>query len=334
MFEMTNRKATIIYNPMSGRKGRRTEKAQEMVRLLKARGITAEARATTAPNDATRLAREAIQEGSDILVSYGGDGTLNEVIQPMVGSPAVLAVWAGGTANVVAKDLQLPTRDLKRLADVIAAGKTRRIALGCATHSQESEVSEAEVRGQGSGVSEKQNPHRSSTSDSGLQTAKRYFFMFAGIGLDASISQGVNTKLKRKTGEFAFWISGIKHFFTWDAPVFQVEVDNQTYESAFTLVGNGKRYGGGIKMTKNARLEEPEFELFMLPRHKRNISYLTDLLKGFLGRPEKSSATIVRTSRIKINSSKEIWVELDGEVAGTLPMTFEAVPDALSVIVP
>jgi diacylglycerol kinase family enzyme len=158
--------------------------------------------------------------------------------------------------------------------------------------------------------------------------------MFAGIGLDASISRGVNVKLKRKTGEFAFWISGLKHFFSWDAPVFQVEVENQKYESAFTLVGNGKRYGGGIKMAKNARLEEPEFELFMLPRHKRNISYLTDLLKGFLGKPEKSSATIVRTNRIKVNSNQEIWVELDGELAGTLPMTFEAVPDALSVIVP
>ncbi len=327
MFGMTKRTATIIYNPMSGRKGKRTESAQEMVRLLEARGITAEACATTAPNDATRLAREAIANGSNIIVSYGGDGTLNEVIQPMVGKEAVLAVWAGGTANVVAKDLQLP-KEPRQLADVIAAGKTKRIALGCATHNLESN----DEHQPSVGLPEKQNA--SIPSSAGLQTAQRYFLMFAGIGLDASISQGVNAKLKRQTGEFAFWISGIKHFFTWDAPVFEVEVDRQKYESAFTLIGNGKRYGGGIKMTKNARLEEPEFELFMLPRHKRNISYLTDLLKGFLGKPEKSSATIVRSSRIKINSIKEIWVELDGELAGTLPMTFEAVPDALSVIVP
>src|SRR5215211_2413710 len=100
MLGMAYRKATIIYNPMSGRKGKRTEKTQKMARLLEARGIAAEACATTAPNDATRLAHEAIASGSNILVSYGGDGTLNEVIQAMIGSDAVLAVWAGGTANV------------------------------------------------------------------------------------------------------------------------------------------------------------------------------------------------------------------------------------------
>jgi diacylglycerol kinase family enzyme len=356
---MTDRKATIIYNPMSGRKGKRTERAREMVRQLEARGIAAEACATTAPNDATRLAREAIDNGSTIIVSYGGDGTLNEVIQPMVGNQAVLAVWAGGTANVVAKDLQLP-KDLTRLADVIARGKTRRIALGCAIRSQgsgvrdqESEESRRKAVGSrqyegGNSAETGPNHHQAATPqpsvlspqslkqtpDSRLQTAKRYFLMFAGIGLDASISQGVNTRLKRKTGEFAFWVSGIKHFFTWPAPAFHVEVDQQKYESAFTLIGNGKRYGGGIKMTKNAQLEEPEFELFVLPRHRRNISYLVDLIKGFLGKPERSSATIVRSNRIKIDSSNEVWVELDGEVAGTLPMTFEAVPDALSVIVP
>src|SRR5215208_7075245 len=181
MFGMTDRKATIIYNPLSGRKGRRTEKAQEMVRLLEARGIRSDACATSAPNDATRLTREAILSGSNIIVSYGGDGTLNEVIQPMVGSNAVLAVWAGGTANVIAKDLQLP-KDTRRLAEVIARGKTKRIALGVA-------------RGQEPGVSEKQNPHRPPATDPRPLTAdpcERYFLMFAGIGLDASISRGVN----------------------------------------------------------------------------------------------------------------------------------------------
>lgn len=131
MCSMAQRKATIIYNPMSGRKGRRAEKAAEMVRQLEELGIHAEAQATAAPEDATRLTRAAIEGGANIIISYGGDGTLNEVIQAMVGSDAVLGVWAGGTANVVARDLNLP-RATKPLAQVIAAGKTKRIALGCA----------------------------------------------------------------------------------------------------------------------------------------------------------------------------------------------------------
>src|SRR2546423_8360845 len=134
MCSMAQKKATIIYNPMSGRKSKRAESAAEMVQFLEERDIRAEAKATAAPDDATRLTSEAIANGSNIIISYGGDGTLNEVIQAMVGSDASLGVWAGGTANVVARDLHLP-RDTKGLAEVIAAGKTKRIALGCATRS-------------------------------------------------------------------------------------------------------------------------------------------------------------------------------------------------------
>ncbi len=340
---MAQRQATIIYNPASGRKGKRTERVNEMIRLLAERGIEAQARATTAPADATRLAREAIADGANVIVSYGGDGTLNEVIQAMVESDATLAVWAGGTANVVARDLHLPA-DSQRLADIIAAGKTERVALGIASQSLESgvwsleskaQINKAEQATDRGGTNLQSNMQISGlqTPDSRLQT-QRYFFMFAGIGLDASIARGVNGKLKQRTGEFAFWVSGIKHLFGWNAEPFTVEVAGRTYESAFTLVGNGKSYGGNISMAKNARLEEGEFEVFILPRYRRNLRYLLALMKCFFGKPEKSGATIVKSSRISIDSTNEVWVELDGELAGTLPMTFEVAPDALSVIVP
>src|SRR4051794_40402617 len=92
---MIGRRATIIYNPMSGRPARRAEDVRQMIGLLEQRGISAESSATTGPDDATRLAREAAAAGFDIVVGYGGDGTLNEIIQGMVGSRARLAVWPG-----------------------------------------------------------------------------------------------------------------------------------------------------------------------------------------------------------------------------------------------
>ncbi len=307
---------------MSGRQGKRAEEAAEMVRLLKERAIAAEAKATKAPDDATRLAGEAIANGSNIIISYGGDGTLNEVIQAMIGNDAVLGVWAGGTANVVARDLNLP-RSTKRLAEVIAAGKTKRIALGLAS----AVGSQLSVVGK-----EILNSNQLPTTD--YRLLKRYFLMFAGIGLDASIARGVNRKLKRKTGEFAFWVSGMKHLLMWGGDLFTVEVDGKTYQSAFTLVGNGKSYGGNLEMTKNARLEDPEFEVFMMPRYKINIAYLLALVQCFFKKPEKTGASIVKGNRVRMYSDKEIWVELDGELVGALPMTFETLPDALSVIVP
>jgi diacylglycerol kinase family enzyme len=243
----------------------------------------------------------------------------------------------------VARDLHLP-RDTKRLAEVVAAGKTKRIALGCALRSPLSFVP-------GPLPIEEDTPHASifetrnadekgetfasgqGTTDEGQRTS-RFFLMFAGIGLDASISQGVNRKLKRKTGEFAFWVSGIKHLLTWKREPFTVEVNGKKYESAFTLIGNGKSYGGNLEMAKNARLEEPEFEAFILPRYKTNVAYVLALIKCFFKRPEKTEAAIVKGKRVVVESDKEVWVELDGELTGTLPMTFEVLPDALSVIVP
>ena len=128
---MSNKRATIIYNPMSGRPGKRAELVQQMIELLGHGGIEATAKATAGPEDASKLAGEAVAAATNIIIGYGGDGTLNEVIQGIAGSETALAVWPGGTSNVVARDLGVPF-GIRQLADMILAGKTRRIALGLA----------------------------------------------------------------------------------------------------------------------------------------------------------------------------------------------------------
>jgi diacylglycerol kinase family enzyme len=97
-----------------------------MVPLLRRRGIAVEARTTMASGDATRLSREALAASVQVIVVHGGDGTVNDAMQPLVGGPTPLAVWPGGTANVPARELGLP-RDLERVADMVAAGRTRRV---------------------------------------------------------------------------------------------------------------------------------------------------------------------------------------------------------------
>src|SRR4030095_13183896 len=128
---MTNKQATIIFNPMSGRAGRRTEAVRQMIATLASRGIHAESSATTGPRTATSQAIAAVAAGADIIISFGGDGTLNEVIQGVAGSKNLLAVWPGGTSNVVARDLGVPF-DITGRANMISVGKTQRISLGLA----------------------------------------------------------------------------------------------------------------------------------------------------------------------------------------------------------
>ena len=158
--------------------------------------------------------------------------------------------------------------------------------------------------------------------------------MMAGIGLDASIARSVNKKLKRRTGEFAYWLSGIRHLFLWRAEPFAIEVDGRSYKGVFALIGNGKGYGGGMMMTPGARLEEPWFEVYILPPLANNFKYLRALGACMRGKPDVAGVSLVRGKHIKANSAHEPWVEADGEIIGPLPMTFDIVPDALSVIVP
>jgi len=299
---MTAKLATIIYNPMSGRPGRRAAEALEMQQLLSARGIDADIQPTNGPGDATRLARQAISQARELIICYGGDGTINEVVQTMALGPASLAVWAGGTSNVVARDLDLPF-SAGKLADVIAAGKTIRVSLGVA-------------------------------SSEGSSDGRRYFLMMAGIGLDASVARGVNPRLKRRAGELAYWLSGIRHLISWTPELFTIEADNKSFDSTFTVIGKGKGYGGQMVLTPGARLKDPEFELFILPPLSNNFSYLKALMACLRGRPERTQATIIKARKVRANTNNNSWVELDGELIGQLPMTFEVVPNALSLVVP
>jgi diacylglycerol kinase (ATP) len=274
--------------------------------LLQARGVVAEVSSTQGPNDGGALARDAIVAGSQAIISFGGDGTLNEVVQGMIGGPASLAIWAGGTENVAARDLGIPFSP-ELLADVIAAGKTRRISLGLV---------------------------RTGDASDNSSTGGRYFFMFAGIGVDASICRDVNPSLKEKTGQFAFWVSGIKHLINWQEEPFSIHVEGQVYQSAFSLIGNGKGYGGGIMMVPSAKLEDPWFEVFVLPANKGRLGMLLAMAKCKMGKPWATGATIIKAKEITANSNRRPWVEVDGEPVGPLPATFQIVPDALSVIVP
>ncbi|HKA16944.1 MAG TPA: YegS/Rv2252/BmrU family lipid kinase [Blastocatellia bacterium] len=329
---MTEKQATIIFNPMSGRAGRRAEDVRHMVEILARRGIKASSSATTGPGTATKQAAAAVATGVDIIISYGGDGTLNEVIQGVAGSRTPLAVWPGGTSNVVARDLGV-SFEIGGLAEMISICKTQRIALGLARSGSEFDDS-PEPDGNGFTAKDSSSTAGPEALEFEARSPGRYFVMMAGIGLDASIARSVNHNLKRRAGELAYWLSGIKHLFKWRAETFTIEVDGKRYEAAFALVGNGKGYGGGMVMTPGAKLDQPWFEIYILPPLSNNFAYLRALGACMRGRPEIAGVSLIKGTRIKANSSREPWVEADGELLGPLPMTFEIVPDALSVIVP
>lgn len=296
------RKISLISNPHAGSGGRRrAAQIERFCELLRAREIEVEVLSTSAPHDATRLAAEAADAGVAEVVVSGGDGTINEALQGLINKRVRLGIWPAGTANVLARELQLPF-DAEGAADVIARGATRCIYAGCATN-----------------------------DESG---ARRYFFLMAGIGLDASVVEGVRPRLKRRVGEGAYWASGLEHLMRWQPLPFEIEIEGQTYPATFAAVGKAAHYGGDISVTPRARLDEPEFEICIVNSHSRVrfLYLLAHALRRNGVRREMASVRYVRATRAR--ATGEARVQVDGELIGRLPLTFEIVPTPVEVIAP
>ncbi len=289
------RSALLIYNPHSGRPRDRHRAASQMVDALRRRGLRVEARATAAPGDATRLSRDALGAGVETVIVHGGDGTVNEALQPLVGGTTSLAVWPGGTANLVAKELGLPG-DVDRAADMIAAGQTRRVSVG--------------------------------------RAGQRYFLVMAGVGMDAALVRAVNPRLKRLAGQGAFWFASLQQLVRWQPQRFVVEVDGERHGATFGVLANAASYGGGFRIAPRASLDSECLDLCLFEWTERRpfVRHLRAAMRGtHLGLP---GVTYLQARRASVSGTAPVWVQVDGELLGELPMTFECVPAALPVIVP
>jgi diacylglycerol kinase (ATP) len=285
----------LIYNPGSGRRRDRRQAVSEMVELLRGRGLTVDARATGGPGDATRLSRDALAAGADLVVVHGGDGTVNEAMQPLVGGSTPLAVWPGGTANVLMRELGLP-RDPERVADMIATGRTQHVAVG--------------------------------------RAGERYFLLMAGVGLDAALVRVVNPALKRLAGQGAFWFAAFQQFVRWEPRRFLVEVEGQRHAATFALLANAACYAGAMRIAPQASLASDHLDLCLIDwtdrrrfvRHAR--AGFTGTLAGLPG------VAYLQVRRATALGNDAVSVQVDGELLGQLPMTFACVPAALSLVVP
>ncbi|OLE55015.1 MAG: hypothetical protein AUG51_05105 [Acidobacteria bacterium 13_1_20CM_3_53_8] len=287
-------------NPRAGR-GHAERRASELsvfCARLNAAGVSVEVTETAAPKMAARLAHEAASSGVCDVIVAGGDGTINEALQGLVGSRARLGIWPRGTANVLARELAIPS-SLEKVVEIIAHGRVRRVHVGRAV---------AETTGE-----------------------HRYFFLMAGVGLDASIVRGVRPGLKRRLGEGAFWCSGIEHLLRWQPLSFNAEVDGENFGATFAVIGNGASYGGKLSITPRARLDRREFEICLVDSRSR-FRYLHLLGKSMRGGVGTKAGGVRYLNATQLRATGDALVQVDGELIGTLPMTFEVAPETIDVL--
>lgn len=293
---MTFSRITLIYNPESGRRRERQASVEHLARLLREAGRTVEICPTEAPNHATKLAADAVERGCDLVVAHGGDGTMNEVLQPLVGTAVALGFWPGGTANVLAAEIHFPS-SVTEVAERILAGRTMLASVGKAND--------------------------------------RYFLLMAGIGLDANVVAGVDPVMKRRLGKGAFALSTLDFMRNWNLPSVRVELDGEEVPGHFVVAGNAHSYGGGFQVTPTANLSEPFLDVCVFDSD-RPVDYLKFAMAGVFGAHLKMAGVTyrkVREARITASSLEMVPVQLDGEATGALPLTLRVVPDGITLLI-
>lgn len=298
---MPPRRAILISNPKTGRYGaRRPAQLGTLCDYLRAHDVVVEQVSTKGPGDATQIAARAAKDGFNEVIVSGGDGTINEVLQGMIGTAARLAILPRGTGNVLARELKLPLNAREAMA-VIARGRPRRLHLGCAIDD--------------------------------TTGSRRYFFLMAGIGLDAEVVKRVHPGLKRRIGKAAFWYSGLQHLADWEPVPFKIEIDGETHSATFASIGKAARYGGDLCVTPRARIDLPEFEICLVNSRSR-LRYLALLSQAMRGGMQTNRPGIRFLHATRAQAVGNTAVQVDGELIGKLPMTFEIAAQSIEVIVP
>lgn len=296
---------TLIYNPTAGSLRRDPSIIHRLVAALEAQHLTVTLAPTKRAHHATELAIEAVRNHADCVLVCGGDGTINEAAQALVGTETALAIWPGGTANVFAKELGMP-RDPAALAALIAQQQIRAISVGKAV------------------------------KKGGTPTGDwhRYFLVMAGIGLDATIVQSVDLNLKKRLGTGAYLAAGLEFLARLPLTPFSITFNGQRHASTFAVISNAANYAAMFSLTPDARLTDDRFKVCLFNSQSR-LAYLGYALLSTAGRHiHTSGVTYEAAQTISANSNDAALVQLDGEVVGHLPMGFENLPNALRVVAP
>ncbi len=296
------RSATLIYNPCAGRlRHARVDLVGRIADALKAGGHGVTAVPTGCPGDAARIASEAAAAGADLILSLGGDGTLNDVLNGMVHSPVPVAMLPAGTANVLTREVGLGT-DPVRIAGRLSILVPRRVAVGL-------------LHAEGE--------------------APRHFALMAGVGFDAHIVYNLNAPLKARVGQLAYWMSASKEIVRRQDE-FEAVVDGVRRKCSFALASRVRRYAGWMTIARGASLADSRFEVMLFQGASTIRDYSRYFAAVLTKRIPVSGMHVLQAESVAFEAPEgtDVHVQVDGEYAGRLPARVEVVPDAITLLVP
>ena len=287
-------RASLIYNPKAGRR----RHAQTIEALRTALGTTYEVAIapTQAPKEAISLAREAARRGDSAVFAWGGDGTVREVVEGILGSPVMLGVLPGGTFNVVALAIGLPRDPVAAALALLTAG--------------------------------------SSLRDVGLIESTP-FLMQATAGLDGFIMRELRPDMKARFGFAGVAVDGLRAFSKYRFQPFEVEVDGEVHEVTGAAFVNMSDYAGRYQYVPGGRWDDGKASA-LLYTGTTHLSALLFAISLGLGRHHlRRDVKIKEAGQMTIRRSSAIHLQTDGDPwLGALPATCRLATDRIQVLVP
>lgn len=286
----------IVFNPVAGM--RRASLLWRVLDVLVANGIRIELAETHRPGHAESLAREAVYRGASMVVAAGGDGTIAEVANGLLGSSARLGVIPLGTANVMAHELALPFEP-RAVAAALAFGRTRPLWPGLARNSEGS----------------------------------RLFVQMLGVGFDAQVVHRLPVPLKRTLGRGAYALQSLRELAFYRFTPIRLHLDGEETQAASVIVSKGRLYGGRFLLAPNACSGEPGFSVVLFDHAGIGpvLLYGAALPLNLLGRAP--GVRHVRARRIEFIGNELLPAQADGDAAGWTPITVTDAAAAIPVVV-
>ncbi|MEP6821046.1 MAG: diacylglycerol kinase family protein, partial [Chthoniobacterales bacterium] len=261
----------------------------------------AEIRFTKEEGDATRFAREAVEQGAEVVLAAGGDGTLNEVINGIMRTAdhVRLGLIPLGTGNDFARVLDLPS-SIGECLEVIKAGNVREIDV---------------VR---------------VTSD-----RIRYFLNVSAGGFSGTVNEKMTPEIKESWGPLAYLrcaaeaLPELRAYQTKitldDADVLELDLHN-------VVIANGRYVAGGTLIAPEASIDDGLLDIILIPENPAMDLALVAAQIALGSHLDSEGVVFRRAAKVSVDSNPAMWFNVDGELVGNEPAVFEVMPKALKFI--
>lgn len=299
-------RALLIHNPAAGQRDA-TQDLHEATDILAEHGWRLEMRRTRAQGEATAMARQAAEQGYDMVVAVGGDGTLREVVSGLAASETVLGTLPVGTGNVWARNLGIPfwtptsPSALQEAARILVDGTIRRIDLG--------------------------------------RIGEHHFLLHAGVGFDARVALEVEPRRKaamRGLRNLGYVATVLGLAFSMRGARMTITVDGRTIRqrALMVLVLNAQFYAGSFRVAPKAFLDDGLLDVYVFKGSSTldTVGHIGKLILGLHLRDPQ--AEFFQARRIDVRGDAPLPVQADGDPLGEAPVSICVAPGALRVIIP